>query len=270
MPEETLKILPIGGLEEIGKNMTVLEYQNEIIIIDCGFRFPTPKTVGIDYIINDYQYLINNKDKVKGILITHGHLDHIGGLPYLINKINIPIYAYQFTLALIRKIVDNNIKNKRYKLIPFETHKPFQIGKFFSCEAINIHHSIIDAVSFAIKTPVGTIIHSGDYRTKGLNKTTNDYLKFEQYSKSGVLLLLADSTNSFYKKDIPSEEEINKNFEDIILRSKSRIIISTFATQIERIKSILSLAKKHKKYFAFSGRSMKENIELALKFKISR
>ncbi len=257
-----IQILPLGGLEEIGKNMLLINYKDEIILIDAGLKFPDEKGYGINYVLNDPTYLIANKKKIKALLITHGHLDHIGGIPFLLSKIKLPIYAHGFTKAMIRKTIEKTSHKNNFKIISFETNQSFKIGNHFSIEAIKVDHSIIDAVSFAITTEAGTIIHTGDYKIEN-NTNKTDLDRFKHYGKKGVLALLMDSTNANVEKQEGTESVVYNNLEKIITSAKGKTLIGTFSTQIRRIEAILNIAKKLNKKVVLSGRSILENVDLA-------
>lgn len=260
-----MQLIPIGGLGEVGKNCTVIEYRDEILIIDFGIRFGNDLTPGVDFFINDMSYLVANKEKIKGIVLTHGHLDHIGGLPYLFDSLGvIPIFATRFTAGMIRNVF--SYKSKLDPDFPIEIikrDKKFSIGSFTIDPIISIH-SIVDNIALAITTEVGTILHSGDYKTdkEPYKEEQTNFEKFNQYKN--CLLLLSDSTNSGNLKDTVSESEIFKNLTELINKAKSRVIVSTFSTQITRIRQILDIAKQHKKKVFFSGFSMQRNLELAI------
>ena len=208
MNDNQIRVIPIGGLEEVGKNMMAIEYKNEIVIIDCGIKFSRPDTPGVDFILNDYSYIQNNKNKLKGIAITHGHLDHIGGIPELLKIVNIEIYCTQFTKSLIDKLLINDKHNYSPNYNYYIPNKKFSIGSLVF-EGIPVNHSIIEACSFAITTPIGTIIHTGDWRID-VNSNNNEIIDektFKEYGKSGVLALFSDSTNAV-KRDIIFQKEL--------------------------------------------------------------
>ena len=258
--------MPIGGLEEVGKNMMVVEYENKMIIIDCGIKFPKVDTPGIDYLFNDFSYIIENRHRLLGLVVTHGHLDHIGAIPLLLEKVKTPVYCTAFTQSLIKSILEKDRREKtevNYRL--FTPGKPFSIGSF-QIEGIRVNHSIIRAVSLAVKTPAGTIIHTGDWRIDEAPKHEKkiDIEKFKEYGKKGVLALFSDSTNAVKKASNPTETSVSEALENVFLTTRGRIIIATFSTQLSRIKEIMSLANIFKRRIAVVGRSMNNIISIAM------
>ena len=268
-PIDKLHITSLGGLEEVGKNMMVIEYKQEIIIIDCGLKFPKIDTPGVDFVINDFSYIKNNQKKLKGLIITHGHLDHIGAIPELLKIIDIKIYCTKFTQLLIEKVFNNypNLSKPKYHF--YTPNKHFSIGSF-DIEGIPVNHSIIEACSFAITTPIGTIIHTGDWRidSESNNNEQIDINKFKSYGEKGVLALFSDSTNAVKKGYNLSERSVSENLEDVFLTFKGRIIIATFSTQINRIKEVIHLSKLFNKKIFVSGRSMINIIEASMNLNI--
>ena len=261
-----VKVIPLGGLGEIGKNMTVIEYEDEIIVIDCGMAFPDEDLYGIDVIIPDVSYLLKNKDKVKGFFITHGHEDHIGALPYILKQINVPIYATKLTIALIEsKLEEHKILNdctlnlvEPGDIIPLDKLK---------VEYIRNNHSIVDSCSLAIHTPLGVIIHTGDFKVDftPIDGQIMDLQRLAQLGKKGVLLLMADSTNATHPGYTMSEKVVGETLENLFLKAKGRIIVSTFASNIHRLQQISNAAVKHNRKIAFSGRSMEKISEIAIR-----
>ena len=263
--KQRLQILPLGGLEEIGKNMLLLEYGNEILIIDCGLKFPGPKSYGVEYLVNDLSYLRANKKKVKGILITHGHLDHVGGLPFLVREVSVPIYASEFTKVMIRKVFVSKGFTEDYRVEDFQDSVPFKIGEQFLVEGIPVEHSIIDAYSFAITTGAGVLIHTGDYRVGSFGE---EYLsRFDSYREKGVLCLLSDSTNADVREKLISETVVQENLGRLISDCRGRAIIGMFSTQVARIRDVLDLAKRTGRRVCFIGRAIMENIDSVLGMK---
>ena len=254
--ENQIKIIPLGGVDEIGKYLTVFEYKDDIIIVDCGLAFPDVEMLGIDIVIPDVTYLNENKDKIKGIFITHGHEDHIGALPYVLKDINVPIYASLLTIELIKyKLNENNLDNSGLNVV-----NPGQIIKKgnFEVEFIRVNHSIQGAFGLAIKTPVGTIVHTGDFKIDytPVDGEVIDLARFAALGSKGVLLMLADSTNIEYPGSTISEKKIGENLNIMFEEAGSRIIIATFSSNIHRVQQIIQCAEKNKRKVCFLGRSM--------------
>lgn len=254
--KQKLKIIPLGGLNEIGKNMTALEYGNEIVIIDCGLSFPEDEMLGIDIVIPDINYLLKNREKVKGIVLTHGHEDHIGALPYFLQKINVPVYGSRLAIGL----VENKLKSHKLKNVHLQKVQPrqkIQLG-VFKIEFISTSHSIPDAFAIAVETPVGVVFHTGDFRIDytPIDGQMIDFHKIAEIGKKGVLVMLADSTNAERGGTTMSEKSVGDTFEEIFSTRKSRIIIATFASHIHRIQQIVNTAEKFNRKVVFSGRSM--------------
>ena len=261
-----IKIIPLGGLGEIGKNMTVIEYEDEIMIIDCGMAFPDGDLYGIDVIIPDVTYLIKNKDKIKGFFITHGHEDHIGALPYVLKQINIPIYATKFTIGLIEsKLEEHKILND-CTLNTVEPGDIIALNKL-KVEFIRNNHSIVDSCSLAIHTPLGVIVHTGDFKVDftPIDGKVMDLQRFAQLGKKGVLLLMADSTNATHPGYTMSEKTVGETLENLFMKAKGRIIVSTFASNVHRLQQISNAAVKNNRKIAFSGRSMEKISEIAIR-----
>ncbi|WP_238948893.1 ribonuclease J [Clostridium sp. YIM B02569] len=260
-----LKIIPLGGLGEIGKNMTAFEYDNEIIVIDCGLAFPDEDLYGIDIVIPDVTYLIKNKNKVKGIFITHGHEDHIGGLPYVLKQINVPIYGTRLTLGLIEG------KLKEHTMLSDCTLNVVEPGELIKLEQIKIeyirnNHSIPDSCSIALHTLIGVIVHSGDFKVDftPIDGKVMDLQRYAQLGKKGVLLLMADSTNALHKGYTMSEKTVGETLENLFSRATGRIIVSTFASNVHRLQQISDCSIKYNRKIAFSGRSMENISEVAM------
>lgn len=252
-----LKIIPLGGLNEIGKNMTVIEYKNEIIIVDCGLSFPEDEMLGIDVVIPDITYLLKNREKVKAIVLTHGHEDHIGALPYVLKKINVPIYGTKLTLGLVQnKFKEHRMLND----VDMNIVKPCDIISLgrFKVEFIKTSHSIPDAVSLAIDTPLGKVIHTGDFKIDytPIDGDIINLHRFAQLGNEGVLALLADSTNVERPGYTMSERTVGETFENIFKNVESRIIVATFASNVHRVQQIINAALSFNRKVAFSGRSM--------------
>ena len=260
-----LKIIPIGGLEQIGMNMTVFEYGDSIIVVDCGLAFPENDMYGIDLVIPDITYLLDNIDKVKGFFITHGHEDHIGAIPYVIREVNVPIYSTKLTDALIEnKLIEHDlVKKVRRKVVSF--------GQSINCgcfrvEFIKTNHSIQDAAAFAIYTPVGTIVHTGDFKVDytPVYGDPIDLQRFGEIGKKGVLAVMCDSTNAENPGFTQSEKSVGKVLDSIFTENtKSRIIVATFASNVDRVQQIINTAYNHGRKVAVEGRSMVTFIRIA-------
>ncbi|MDN5311893.1 MAG: ribonuclease [Thermoanaerobacteraceae bacterium] len=262
---QKLQIIPLGGMGEIGKNMTVIQYDKEIIVIDSGLMFPEEEMLGIDVVIPDITYLIENKENVKGIVITHGHEDHIGALPYVLQQINAPLYGTKLTLGL----VDGKLKETKFKKsVPMNIVKPpatVQIGSF-TVDFIRVNHSIPDAVGLAIHTPVGVVCHTGDFKLDQtpVDGRIADLHKFAELGSKGVLVLLSDSTNAEREGYTMSEKVVGTTIEEIFQKAGGRIIVATFASNIHRIQQILDSAYKFNRKVAVVGRSMVNVVNIAL------
>lgn len=263
--KKPIKIGFLGGLNEIGKNMTVYEYNDEIIIVDCGLSFPDQDMLGVDLVIPDFTYIKNNIDKVSAIFITHAHEDHIGGLPFLLKDCNIPVYSTKLTLGIINaKLVEHKLSDsvKLRTMVPGETVKL----KNFSVEMIHVNHSIPDACAFAIKTESGTIIQTGDFKIDNtpIDGEVIDLTRFAQIGSEGVLCLLSDSTNAERPGYTESERIVGESFERLFRRAgKRRIIIATFASNIHRVQQIIDVAKLQGRKVALSGRSLESVIKIS-------
>jgi len=261
-----LKIIPLGGLEEIGKNMTVFEYEDDIILLDAGFGFPDDELLGIDIVIPDITYLEKNSDKVKGIIITHGHMDHIGSLPFVLQKVNVPIYGTKLTLGLVKvRLEEYKDSIGEVKLIEIDADTKFELGAF-KIDPIRVSHSIPDSVGFAITTPVGVVIHTGDFKIDytPIDGDMIDLAKFAKYGSEGVMLLMADSTNVMRKGNTMSEMTVGKTFDDIFMNSDERIVVASFSSNVHRIQQIVNAAHVSGRKVAFSGRSMFTVTEVAI------
>ena len=256
--KQRLKVISLGGLQEIGKNMTVFEYNNDIIIVDCGLAFPEDDMLGIDLVIPDTTYLQKNIDRVRGIILTHGHEDHIGALPYVLRDINVPVFGTRLTLGLLEnKLREHDLLNSvsLHTVVPGETVK---LGQF-KVEFIHTNHSIADAVALAITTPLGVIVHTGDFKVDytPIDGDIMDIHRFAELGKEGVLLLLSDSTNAERKGFTMSEKNVGRVFDQIFDETpKNRIMVATFSSNIHRIQQIINSAHTYKRKVAIIGRSM--------------
>ena len=257
---EKLKIISLGGLNEIGKNMTVYEYGGDIIVVDCGMGFPDDDMYGIDVVIPDVSYLIKNQNKIRGIFITHGHEDHIGALPYVLRSVNAPIYATRMSAGLIKLKLEEHRLLDKTKLITCEAGDVVKAGKF-SVEFIHVNHSIADAVAFAIKCPVGTCVHTGDFKIDStpIQGGMMDLARLGELGKEGVLALLADSTNVERPGYTRSERSVGASFDSLFRGCEERIIVTTFASNVDRIQQIIDVANRYGRKVAVTGRSM-ENV----------
>ncbi len=261
-----LRILPLGGLGEIGKNMTVIEYEDEIIVIDAGVMFPENDMLGVDLIIPDYKYLLDKVDRIRAVLVTHGHEDHIGALPHFMAAINAPIYATPLTLGLIEnKLREARILNET-ELVTIRAGETLEIGSF-TIEPFHVAHSIPDCVGFGIQTPVGLIVHTGDYKFDHtpVDGWPPDFARLAAFSQRGVLCLLADSTNADRPGWTPSEMVLVEGFEDVFRQAPGRIIVATFASLTSRIQLVANACLKFGRKLAITGRSMRENAKIARK-----
>lgn len=261
---DKVKIIPLGGIDEIGKNMTAIEYNDEIIVIDCGLKFPEDEMLGIDIVIPDTSYLEKNINKVKGFFITHGHEDHIGALPYVLKKVNVPVYATKLTLGLIEvKLREHKI----HDIVKLNVVKPRDVIKLnkISVEFIKTNHSIADAVALAIHTPAGVVVHTGDFKVDltPVDGDVMDLARFAELGTQGVLALMADSTNVEKPGYTFSESTIGANFEKLFMGAKGRIIIATFSSNIHRVQQIIHAAIKLGRKIALSGRSMENTVKVA-------
>ncbi|WP_313340725.1 ribonuclease J [Sedimentibacter sp.] len=251
-----LKIIPLGGLGEIGKNMTVIEYGTNIIVVDCGMSFPEDEMLGIDIVIPDITYLIKNQDKIKGICLTHGHEDHIGSLPYLLKKINVPIYGTKLTLGLVEnKLLEHKIEDAELNRV--EAGQTINLG-CFKVTFIRSNHSIPDAVSFAIDTPIGMVVHTGDFKIDytPINEEVIDLGRLAEFGRKGVLLAMSDSTNVERAGFTESEKTIGYKFLEIFKTCGSRIIVASFASNVHRLQQIINAAVANNRKVAISGKSM--------------
>ena len=265
--KDNLKIIPLGGIEEIGKNITVFEYGNDIVIVDCGVAFPEDDMLGIDLVIPDFTYLEKNKDRIRGLVITHGHEDHIGSIAYLLKKLNIPIYATKLTIGLISNKLEEHRLLKTAKLHVVKQGQTIVLGKM-RVEFIRSCHSIPDSVALAIHTPVGTVVHTGDFKIDytPIDDQKIDLGRLAELGNKGVLALLSDSTNSERKGYTMSESTVGEVFDKLFMNCKKRIVIATFASNMHRVQQIVNSAVANNRKIAVCGRSMinmiKTSVEL--------
>lgn len=261
-PIETMRVMPLGGLKEIGKNITLVEYRDDILIIDCGFSFPEDEMFGIDVVIPDFTYLKENMERIKGLIITHGHEDHIGGVPFLLKEINVPVYAPPLAMGLIRnKLKEHGLAMEEHVI---EAGDIFNVGAF-RVEAIHTNHSIADAMAYSIKCPGVHLVHTGDFKIdySPLDGKRIDLAKFAQLGQEGVDVLLCDSTNVLRPGYTPSERVVVDSMNEIFAKTEKRLIIATFSSNIYRIKYFMEASIKYGRKIAISGRSMENVLTLA-------
>ena len=257
-PTSKLRVMMLGGLNEIGKNLAVLEYENDIIVIDCGIAFPDDDMLGIDLVIPDVSYLEKNIDKVRGILITHGHEDHIGAIPYVLRTVNVPIYATRLTLGILENKLNEHKLLKSAQLNTVEAGDVVRLG-CFEAEFIHVNHSIADACAIAVRTPVGTVLHTGDFKldVSPIDGEMMDLTRLGEYGREGVMLLMCESTNVERPGYTPSERKVGGQLDSIFLQNTDkRIIIATFSSNVHRVQQIINTAAKYGRRVAVTGRSM--------------
>ncbi len=264
MQTKKLKIIPLGGLGEFGMNCMAIRWEDDIIVIDAGLMFPESELLGVDVVVPDLTYLIENKAHVRGILLTHGHEDHIGGLPWMLQEIRVPVYATEFTLAYVDGKLEEHKLTDAVELIEIEPKVKFTIGPFI-IEPIRVTHSLVDCIALAIETPVGVIIHTGDFKIdlSPPDGKPFDLHTFAEYGKRGVLALLQDSTNVERSGYTPSEWAVKPRLDEIFSRTRKKLFFSCFSSSIYRIRIALELAKAHNRKVAVIGRSMNESTEIA-------
>ena len=264
--KKKIKVIPLGGLGEVGKNITVIEYGEEIIVVDCGMTFPDSEMYGIDVVIPDVTYLVNNKERVKGFFITHGHEDHIGAIPYILKQINVPIYATNLTIGLIQNKLE---EHKMLDIVELNVVKPgdtIALEKL-KVEFIRTNHSIADSCALAIHTPLGIVVHTGDIKVDftPVDGKVIDLQRLAKIGKQGVLLLMADSTNACHPGYTMSEKTVGETLDNLFSKGTGRIIVATFASNIHRLQQIINSSIKYGRKIAFSGRSMEKISEVAIR-----
>ena len=259
-----LKIIPLGGLHEIGKNITVFEYENDIIVVDCGLSFPEDDMLGVDLVIPDITYLEKNKEKIKGMIITHGHEDHIGAIPYFLKQVNVPIYATRLTVGLISNKLKEHKLLRSTKLNEVQQGSKIKLGNF-TIEFIRSSHSIPDSVMLAITTPAGTVLHTGDFKVDytPIDGKRMDFGRIAELGKRGILALMSDSTNAERKGFTMSESSVGDVFDKLFLHCTKRIVVATFASNVHRVQQIVNCAIKYNRKIAVCGRSMVNMIDTA-------
>lgn len=262
--KERVRISFLGGINEIGKNMTVYEYKNDMFIVDCGLAFPTAELPGVDLVIPDFTYIKNCRERIRGIIITHGHEDHIGGLAYLLKQVNIPVYATKLTIGLIKGKLEEHGLLGSVKLVEIKPRDNITLGSF-NIELIHVNHSIPDAVGLAIRCPAGIIIQTGDFKidTTPVDGDMIDLPRFAEYGKKGVLALLSDSTNAERPGYTMSERNVGDSFEKLFAKAKhKRIIVATFASNIHRVQQIIDVAQTRGRKVAVIGRSLENLVKV--------
>jgi len=264
MQNQKLKIIPLGGLGEFGMNCLALRWEDDIIVIDAGLMFPESELLGVDIVVPDITYLIENREYVQAIVLTHGHEDHIGGLPWILSEIKVPVYATEFTLAFVEGKLEEHELLDETTLIEISPKEKFSIGPF-TIEPIRVTHSLVDCVALAIETPVGVVIHTGDFKIdlSPLDDKAFDLHTFAEYGKRGVLALLQDSTNVERPGYTPSERAVRPRLDEIFSRARKKLFFSCFSSSIYRIRIAMELAREHHRKIAIIGRSMVESTEIA-------
>ena len=264
--KKKLKVIPLGGVQEIGKNITVFECDEDILIVDCGLTFPEDEMLGIDLVIPDMSYIIKNKEKVKGIVLTHGHEDHIGAIPYIMREINVPIYGTRLTLGLLENKLEEHGMRKQAVLINVRQGQVIELG-CFKIEFIRSTHSIADSVALVIATPVGLIVHTSDFKIDHtpIEGEPIDLARMAEIGNKGVLLLMCDSTNIEREGYTMSERTVGIAFEEIFMKAEGRILVATFASNVHRIQQVINASVKSNRKVAVCGRSMSNVVEVAMK-----
>jgi len=261
---EPLKIIPLGGLGEFGLNMMLIEYGDDAIAVDCGLMFPDAHLLGIDLVIPDISYLLEEKTKLKAIVLTHAHEDHVGALPFVLKHFDVPIYGTKLTLGLLANKLQEHDLADSAEIHEITAGAPWQIGPF-TVEGIRVTHSLMDCLALAVETPLGTVIHTGDFKIDNtpMDGEMFDFQRFAAYGEKGVLLLMSDSTNVERRGHTPSEREVGTNLEQIIVKSTGKVLVSTFASSIPRIQQVVEIAERCDRRVVLSGRSMIRNCEVA-------
>ena len=265
-PNGKLRIIPLGGLEEIGKNMTVIEYENDMIVVDCGLGFPDEDMPGIDLVIPDVSYLEANRDKLRGVFLTHGHEDHIGAVPYLLRSVNTPVYGTPLTVGIIRNKLEEHILPWEADLRTVKAGDRIRLGEL-EVEFIHVNHSIADACALAIRTPLGTVIHTGDFKldTTPIDGEMMDIVRLGELGREGVLLLMCESTNAERPGHTPSERNVGESLEYIFsTHREKRVIIATFSSNVHRVQQIIDASVRHGRKVAITGRSMLNIVSAAI------
>ena len=260
---EQIRIIPLGGLSEIGMNIMVYEYGDEAIVVDCGMMFPDAATLGVDVIVPDMTYIFENAHRFKAIFLTHGHEDHIGAVPFLVERVRLPVYGMPLALGFVRdKFEEFGVDDVELK--PMMPRDVVEVGSF-RVEGLRVTHSIVDALGFAITTPAGTLIHTGDFKIDHtpIDMKPTDLARFSEYGEKGVLALLSDSTNALVPGHCPSEKTVGGALDRVFANARGRIIVTTFASHIHRVQQIIDLARKHRRKVALVGRSLVDNVETA-------
>src|SRR5437868_6271014 len=264
MPSQKLHLVPLGGLGEFGMNCMAVRYGDDIIVIDAGLMFPESELLGVDIVVPDITYLIQNRDKVRGIVLTHGHEDHIGALPWVLTELRVPVFGTEFTLALVENKLEEHGLLDDSDLREIRAGSRFNLGPF-TINPIQVTHSLVDCVALAIHTPIGVIVHTGDFKVDP-TPTDNrlfDLHTFAEYGKEGVLALFQDSTNVERPGYTPSERAVRRKFDEVFARTQKRLFISCFSSSIHRIKLALDLAQEYRRKVALVGRSMMTSAEIA-------
>jgi ribonuclease J len=263
-PSSKLRAIPLGGLGEFGMNMMAYEYGDDMVVVDCGIMFPDPGMLGVDIVIPDITYLRQNQDRLRAIILTHGHEDHIGALPYVLDEVDAPVYGSPFTLALARPKLAEHGLTEAVELREMHPHQPFEVGPFH-VEFIRLTHSIIEAGALALTTPLGTIIHTGDFKfdPTPMDQRVSDLHTLADYGRQGVLALFSDSTNIDRPGVTPSERAVRERLTEIMAGAPGRVLISCFSTSMHRLQIVTDLAAQHGRRLCFVGRSMVQNSDIA-------